>query len=157
MKKLSVVVPIYNAEKTLHRCVDSILNQTFFDLEVVLIDDGSTDSSLNICEEYAKRDDRVVVFHKENAGLVAARKSGVEIASGEYIGFVDSDDYIEADMYSLLMSETSITEADIVIGGIITDYVDYSIKTYNKLPAGYYNRVDIEKKIIPELLMPRGL
>lgn len=156
MKKLSVIVPIYNAEKTLCRCVDSILNQTFSALEVILVDDGSTDSSLDICEEYAKRDNRVIVFHKENAGLVAARKSGVEIASGEYIGFVDSDDYIEEDMFASLMSEAAITGADIVIGGITFDYIDHIKKKYNGLPARYYNINDIESVIIPNILISDG-
>lgn len=156
MKKLSVVIPIYNAEKTLYRCIDSILNQTFSELEVILVDDGSTDSSLGICEEYAKRDDRVVVFHKENAGLVAARKSGVELASGEYIGFVDSDDYIDADMYLSLMSEVAKTQADIVIGGITIDYIDYSKKIYNGLPVGNYNRNGIEQTIVPKMLKHDG-
>ena len=156
MKKLSVIVRIYNAEKTLHRCVDSILNQTFSDLEVILVDDGSTDSSWRICEEYARCDDRVVAFHKENAGPTAACKSGIELASGEYVGFVDSDDYIDADMYASMMAEIAKTEAEIVIGGIIIDYVDHSKRIYNGLPAGYYDRNDIEKMIIPKMLKPDG-
>lgn len=156
MKKLSVIVPIYNSEKTLHRCVDSILNQTFSDLEVILVDDGSIDSSLDICEKYAQRDNRVIVLHKENAGLVAARKSGIEIASGDYIGFVDSDDYIEEDMFASLILEIATSGADIVIGGIIIECIDHSNKVYNRLPAGYYNRKNIENLIIPKLLIPEG-
>ena len=156
MKKLSVIVRIYNAEKTLHRCIDSILKQTFSNLEVILVDDGSTDSSLEICEEYAKRDNRVVVFHKENAGPTPACKSGVEIASGDYIGFVDSDDYIDADMYSSFMLEVETTGAEIAIGGITFDYFDHSKKIYNRLPAGHYNRNDIEKMVIPNMLEPNG-
>lgn len=156
MKKLSVIVRIYNAEKTLHRCVDSILKQTYSNLEVILVDDGSTDSSLDICEEYAKRDDRVVVLHKENAGPTAACKSGVEIASGDYIGFVDSDDYIDADMYSSFMSEVETTGADMVIGGIIIDFIDHSKRIYNGLPTGYYSRDDIQKMVISNILVPNG-
>ena len=156
MKKLSVIVRIYNAEKTLRRCVESILNQTFSDLEVILVDDGSTDSSWRICEEYAKRDNRVVAFHKKNEGPTRACKTGVELASGEYIGFVDSDDYIDADMYALMMAESAKTKADIVIGGITIDYFDFCKKIYNGLPAGDYSRSDIEKTIIPRMLMPAG-
>ena len=103
MFSLSIIVPIYNGERYLRKCIDSILSQTYTDFELILVDDGSKDSSLEICREYEKNDSRVVVFHKENAGLVAARKSGVSIAKGEYIGFVDCDDYIDDDMYSQLM------------------------------------------------------
>lgn len=157
MRSLSVIVPVYNAEHTLRRCVDSILNQELSDLEVILIDDGSTDSSLNICKEYAERDGRVTVFHKENAGLVSARKSGVEIASGEYVGFVDSDDYIDSDMYSALLAEADKNHADIISGGIITDYSDHSVKSFNLLPEGYYDKEAIEKNVIPQMLMNSGL
>ena len=156
MKKLSVIVPIYNAADTLCRCIDSIVNQDYPALEIVLIDDGSTDSSLEICEDYAKRDSRVVVHHKENAGLVAARKSGVEIATGEYIGFVDSDDFVDVDMYSALMREANEADVDMVIGGIRLDYPTHSTVVYNRVPAGRYTRASIEEQIIPRMLMRHG-
>lgn len=157
MKKLSVIVPIYNAEKTLAKCVDSILNQEYSNTEIILVDDGSCDNSLALCQEYARRDNRVVVYHKENAGLVAARKSGVEEATGEYIGFVDSDDYLDADMYSALMKEANEKNSDIVIGGIQHDFPDQTIaSTLNYLPIGYYDRTAIEKNVIPNMLMKKG-
>lgn len=157
MKKLSVIVPIYNAEKTLAKCVDSILNQEYADMEILLIDDGSCDSSLALCWKYAQRDKRVVVYHKENAGLVAARKSGVKVATGEYIGFVDSDDYLDADMYSSLMKEANEKNSDIVIGGIQHDFPDQTItSTLNSLPIGYYDRTAIKKNVIPNMLMKKG-
>ncbi len=156
MKKLSVIVPIYNAEDSLKRCIESIIGQKYNNLEIILVDDGSTDNSLEICKEYAKTDDRIVVYHKENAGLVAARKSGVEVASGEYIGFVDSDDYIDDDMYLPLMEEAQKTNCDIAIGGITLDYPDHSVTALNRLPVGYYDRKAIEQDIIPNMLTRDG-
>lgn len=156
MKKLSVIVPIYNAESTLHRCVDSILRQEIEDFEIILVDDGSSDLSLDICNKYAESDKRIVVCHKKNAGLVAARKSGVELASGKYIGFVDSDDYVDADMYPTLLAEADRNHADIITGGIILDYSDHSINSYNLLPEGYYSKEAIEKNVIPQMLVNSG-
>lgn len=97
MPKISIIVPVYNVEKYLRKCIDSILNQTFKDFELILIDDGSTDESGKICDEYNLKDNRIKVIHKENGGLSSARNAGLDIAQGEYIGFVDSDDWIESD------------------------------------------------------------
>lgn len=103
MKLISVIVPIYNQEKYLERCVDSILRQTYSNLEIILIDDGSTDKSGEICEAYLRKDTRIQVVHKKNGGLSSARNAGIKVARGEYIGFVDSDDFIAEDMYQILM------------------------------------------------------
>ena len=97
MKKVSVIVPVYNAESVLHYCVDSILNQTFKDYELILVDDGSTDGSGALCDEYALTNENVLVKHMENQGVSVARNTGIELAKGEYICFVDSDDYVEKD------------------------------------------------------------
>lgn len=113
--KISVIVPIYNTEKYLHRCVDSILNQTFRDFELILVDDGSTDSSSEICEEYAKNDGRVKVIHKENGGSVIARKEGLNESAGEYIIFIDSDDYISNNMLEVLLEGTNNGKYDLVL------------------------------------------
>lgn len=94
--KISVIVPVYNTEKYLHRCIDSILAQTFTDFELLLIDDGSKDNSGTICDEYAAKDSRVRVFHKENGGVSSARNLGLDNAKGEWISFVDSDDYTDS-------------------------------------------------------------
>ena len=102
MDKISIVVPIYNVEKYLNQCIESIINQTYKNLEIILVNDGSSDNSGKICDEYEKQDERIIVIHKENGGLSDARNAGIEIATGKYIGFVDSDDYIEEDMYELL-------------------------------------------------------
>lgn len=110
---ISIIVPIYNTEKYLKRCIESILNQTYKNIELLLIDDGSTDNSLKICEEYALKDDRIRVFHKENGGQGSARNMGIENAKGEYIGFVDSDDYISPQMYEILLNDIETYDADI--------------------------------------------
>ena len=91
---ISIIVPVYNTEKYLHRCIDSVLAQTYQDFELLLIDDGSKDSSGAICDEYAAQDTRVRVFHKENGGVSSARNVGLDLAQGEWVTFVDSDDYI---------------------------------------------------------------
>ena len=99
---ISIIVPVYNVEEYLQRCIDSILNQRFKDFELILINDGSTDNSLKICKEYSLSDSRVKVINKENGGLSSARNAGINIAKGKYIGFVDSDDWINEEMYQTL-------------------------------------------------------
>lgn len=110
---ISVVVPVYNVEDYIHKCVDSIINQTYRNLEIILVDDGSTDNSGRICDEYAEIDERIKVIHKENGGLSDARNAGIDISKGDYLGFVDSDDYIDADMYRILMNNMKNADADI--------------------------------------------
>ena len=112
-KKISVIVPVYNMEKYLKRCVDSILAQTYTNLEVILVDDGSSDTSLEICDRYAEADSRVKVVHKANGGLSSARNAGLDVATGDYIGFVDSDDYISADMYRILAEHLENSDCEI--------------------------------------------
>ena len=114
MAKLSIIVPVYNVETYLRQCLDSILAQTFEDFELIVVDDGSTDRSGEICDEYAAIDRRIVVIHKNNGGLADARNAGLDIISGEYVGFVDSDDWIHPHMYETLMSYQEKTQADIV-------------------------------------------
>lgn len=115
MPAISIIVPVYKAEKYLHRCVDSILAQTFTDFEVLLIDDGSPDKSGQICDEYAKIDPRIRVFHKENGGVSSARQCGIDNASGEYTIHVDPDDWVDHDMLELLYFSAINEDADIVI------------------------------------------
>ncbi|MBN4047024.1 glycosyltransferase [bacterium AH-315-P13] len=102
--KISVIVPVYNVEKYLRRCVDSIINQTYKNLEIILINDGSKDSSGEICDYNSNMDTRVLVIHQENKGLSEAWNSGLKIVSGNYIGFVDSDDWIKPDMYKTMLN-----------------------------------------------------
>lgn len=113
MKKISVIVPVYNVEAYLKKCVDSLINQSYSNIEVILINDGSTDSSGQLCDFLAQKDNRIKVFHKENGGLSDARNYGVNKASGEYIGFVDSDDYIHKDMYQHLYTRIMEEDADV--------------------------------------------
>ncbi len=104
MKKISVIVPVYNTEKYIGRCIESIQTQTYSNLEIILVDDGSDDNSFKVCCEYAEKDSRIKVFHKDNSGVSSTRNMGIEEATGDYIGFVDSDDYIEPEMYEDLLS-----------------------------------------------------
>lgn len=113
--KISIIVPIYKAEKYLHRCVDSILAQTFTNFEVLLVDDGSPDKSGEMCEEYAKKDSRVRVYHKENGGVSSARQFGLDHARGEYTIHADPDDWVEASMLEELYSKASEDNSDMVI------------------------------------------
>lgn len=115
MCKISIIVPIYNVEEYLERCIDSILNQTFKDFEVILINDGSTDNSAIICDTYAKKDNRVKVIHKKNEGAAIARNVGLDACKGQYIGFVDSDDYISPIMYETLLNRIIKENAEIAI------------------------------------------
>lgn len=102
MVKVSIIVPVYNVEKYLSKCIESILNQTLNDFELILVNDGSTDNSAKICEEYRIKDSRIILINKENGGLSSARNAGLDIAKGKYIGFVDSDDFIDPQMYEIL-------------------------------------------------------
>lgn len=112
---ISVIVPFYKVEQYLHRCIDSILAQTYRDLEIILVDDGSPDNCGLICDEYASKDSRIKVIHKTNGGVSSARNAGLDAASGDYIAFVDSDDYLMPNMYEILLETLLSKEADIAI------------------------------------------
>lgn len=121
MPKVSIIVPIYNVEKYLGRCMNSLLMQTLKDIEIIMVDDASPDNCPKMCDEYAKKDNRVKVIHKKNAGLGFARNSGIDIACGEYIAFVDSDDYVTLDAYEKLYNAAVRNKADCVFAGIQTE------------------------------------
>jgi len=114
MAKLSIIVPVYNVEPYLRKCLESIKAQTFTDFEAILIDDGSTDQSGTICDEYASDDIRFIVIHQNNSGASAARNKGLDIAKGEYIAFIDSDDWIESEMFEKMIYQAENSKADIV-------------------------------------------
>ena len=120
--EISVIVPVYNVEKYLQRCVDSLLRQTFHNCEILLVDDGATDSSGAMCDGYAARDSRVRVIHKPNGGLSDARNAGLEVAQGKYVCFIDSDDYVEPDMLEVLYRLVTEHDADLSICGISDSY-----------------------------------
>lgn len=115
--KVSVIIPCYGVEKYLDRCMESVMNQTLHDIEIILVDDGSPDRVPEMCDEYARRDPRIKVIHKANAGLGYARNSGLDIATGEYVAFVDSDDYIDLRMYEALYTTAKKSHCDVVYCG----------------------------------------
>ena len=116
---ISVIISVYNAEDYIEKCIKSIMAQTYRDLEIIAVDDGSTDNSREICRKLAEKDSRIVVLHKENGGNASARNAGIDIAKGEFISFVDSDDYIEDDMYEKMLSEMSDPKVTIGCSGLI--------------------------------------
>lgn len=131
---ISVIVPVYKAEKYLHRCVDTLLAQTFQDFEVLLIDDGSPDKSGEICDDYAKKDFRVRVFHKENGGVSSARQCGIDNAQGEYTIHTDPDDWVEPEMLETLYKKAKEDDADMVICDYY-EYVDGCNQYINQCPS----------------------
>lgn len=141
---ISVIVPVYKVEKYLKRCIDSIISQTYKNLEIILVDDGSPDNCGKICDEYAKKDDRIKVIHQTNSGLSMARNAGLDIAQGEFIGFVDSDDYIHPQMYEIFYRSITKNNADMVFSNYKQSEIDYFehnlIKEYNEK---IYEKTDI--------------
>lgn len=135
MVKLSIIVPIYNVERYLERCIISILNQTYINFELILVNDGSTDNSKDICEKYLSIDNRIKLINKKNGGLSSARNTGIELAIGEYIAFVDSDDYINKYMYEVLITTLKKDKSDMVICG------------YNKVDQNEINFQEINNHI----------
>ncbi|MFI3284691.1 MAG: glycosyltransferase family 2 protein, partial [Erysipelotrichaceae bacterium] len=124
--KLSIVVPIYNVENYLDQCLSSIQDQTFNDFQVILINDGSTDASLNIAQSYCEKDSRFKVYTKENGGLSSARNYGLKYVLGEYLTFLDSDDYVDTEAYSLMMNKIEKESLDIVMSDIKYFFEDQS-------------------------------
>ena len=128
MKLISVIVPAYNVKPYLERCVNSIINQSYPNLEIILVDDGSTDSTGVLCDQIAREDSRIVVLHKENGGLSDARNAGLDICTGDFISFIDSDDYIEPDMYECMMEEMKDESVSLVAAGFIVTEADERIR-----------------------------
>ena len=128
---ISVIVPIYNVEKYLDRCVDSIINQTYKNLEIILVDDDSPDNCPQMCDDYAKKDSRIKIVHKENGGLSDARNAGMKVATGEYVSFIDSDDYISLDFYETLLETIVDNDSDIVECGVVKFYEDNNFDEYS--------------------------
>ena len=119
MDKISIIIPVYNVKDYLDRCLNSVISQTYTNIEIILVDDGSTDGSSAMCDDWKYRDDRIKVVHKENGGLSSARNKGLDIATGEYVGFVDSDDWIEANMYELLYRAIKEASADLALSNMV--------------------------------------
>ena len=142
---ISVLVPVYNIERYIGLCLESIICQTYKNLEIIIVDDGSTDRSGEICDLYAKKDSRIKVIHKQNGGLVSARKAAMKIASGDYIGYVDGDDWIGEVFYSALLSAIQQTDSDVAIAGFSRELFNKTAKIINALPAGVYEEKSLEK------------
>lgn len=150
---LSIIVPIYNSEQYLNQCLESLLNQTYKNIEIVLVDDGSVDESGKICDEYAKRDMRIVVIHQKNSGVVFARRRGVENAKGNLIMFVDSDDWVESDLVQILMTEIMRENADMVAASMTVVDKEGNLKIQTSaIERGVYNKGEIEKYIFPRMV-----
>ncbi len=150
---ISIVVPVYKVEKYLEHCVNSILNQTFKDFELILVDDGSPDRCPELCDEMAKKDSRIVVIHKTNGGLSDARNKGIDIAKGKYIGFVDSDDYIACDMYEKLYNNLVQNNADVAMCAAYNIYDDdFEHYKYDEGKTSIFLKDDILKALYSKKL-----
>lgn len=138
MKKVSIVVPVYNMEKYLEKCMDSLVNQTLEDIEIIVVNDGSTDNSIKILKKYKKKyPDKLIIIDQENQGISVARNNGIDISTGKYIGFVDSDDYVKYDMFENLYNKIEKSKADIVV----CNYQKYFMKSED------YINIDMVKNI----------
>ena len=126
MAKISIIIPVYKVEQYLPECLDSVINQTYKNLEIICVDDGSPDNSGKILDEYASKDNRIKVIHKENGGVSSARNAGLDIATGDWISFVDADDYIASDFYDKLIGSSKDGEADVVQCGYTTFGEDFN-------------------------------
>lgn len=151
-KLLSIIVPVYNAEKFLHKCVDSIISAADETCEIILVNDGSKDNSGAICDEYGKKDARVTVIHQKNMGVIAARKNGVKMSGGEYITFVDSDDWIDEQMYSTMLGVIEETGAEVVICDICRETNRGTSLMENHVEAGFYEKEKLKKEFYSSML-----
>lgn len=148
---ISIVVPVYNVEKYIDDCIRSIVNQTYQAIEIIIVDDGSTDRSGSKCDEWAKFDNRIIVFHKNNGGLMSAWKYGVNKSNGNYIGFVDSDDWVDPNMYEKLLHRIQSTQSDMALCGLTKNFENGKPdeKETILLKKTLYDRADILNDIYP--------
>ncbi|NTW61919.1 glycosyltransferase family 2 protein [Candidatus Saccharibacteria bacterium] len=150
---VSIIIPVLNAEEYLNQCVDSVLGQTYKNFELILIDDGSTDKSPDICGEYAKRDERVqVIYHKDNTGQTSARKDGLAKAKGEYIYFVDADDWLEDSLLELVYAAAERDESDVITFDAYFNYANHQNKVKQLIPSGVFDKNEMIQKIYPKMI-----
>lgn len=149
--KISVIVPVYKVELYLRKCLDSIVNQTYRNLEIILVDDGSPDNCPAMCDEYAARDERIQVIHKENGGVSSARNAGLVAATGNWLGWVDSDDWIEPDMFEALLRGAQRYDADIAVCGRVEIYPN------QKVPRGWEADTILDREAAMGLLLKNDL
>ncbi|MBQ3599721.1 MAG: glycosyltransferase family 2 protein [Lachnospiraceae bacterium] len=145
--KVSIIIPVYKAEKYIKRCVDSVLAQEYKDLEIILVDDGSPDNCNSICDDYARKDERVKVIHKKNEGVSKARNSGLEQITGDYVQFVDSDDYLKPQMTKMLVEAMEREQADLVVCGFMEDNLNFSRISKMEEKPGIYKKEQILENI----------
>ncbi|MBQ9082383.1 MAG: glycosyltransferase [Clostridia bacterium] len=153
MPKLSIIVPVYKTEKYLERCVTSLRNQTLRDIEIILVDDGSPDDCPQLCDAFAATDERIRVIHKPNGGVSTARNTGLDAAQGTYITFVDSDDFIELDMYEKMLAVAEEYDCDVVMCDCVKDFVDHSEVYSHSIRSGFYDEAQLREEYYPHLLM----
>lgn len=148
MPLLSVIIPVYNAQEYLGKCVESVVNQTFKDVEIILVDDCSKDNSYELCEQLARNDSRIVVYRREeNGGIFAARNSGLELSKGRYVTFVDNDDWLDPEMYEKLIFELESKNLDFVSCGF-KEIIGDKIVTHSHKEDGYYTKQQIRETLI---------
>lgn len=152
MPKISIIVPIYNVEKYLERCMQTLLNQTLKDIEIIMVDDGSPDNCSHMCDEYAQNDKRIKVIHKKNAGLGYARNSGLDVATGKYVAFVDSDDYVTINMYYTLLQYAENNNDDAVFCGFKKEFSVNRFLNMSECSSFTEYIGDEIKKIIPDFV-----
>ena len=152
MPGLSVIVPVYNTEKYLPECIDSILSQTYTDFELILVDDGSTDRSGSICEEYSRIDDRIRVIHQKNGGVTAARKSGTQAAVGDYIAYIDSDDYIAPSMFQQMLMKARLHDLDMILCDMVVEKQEGSTVIPSSPLSGLFVSEQLEQQIYSNML-----
>lgn len=149
---ISIIIPVYNSQDYLEKCLDSVLNQSFKDIEVICVDDGSIDASLSIMREYERKDNRICVIKKEHAGLVSARKTGVAASNGQYVSFVDADDWIASEMYEKLYNYVMRYDCDMVCSGLYRQIGENSVLNINTIEPGYYDNQGLIDRVYPYML-----
>ncbi len=149
---ISVIVPIHDVEPYLRQCIESLINQTWERLEIILVDDGSTDGCPVLCDQYASMDTRVKVIHQANVGLIGARKAGLAIATGVFVGYVDGDDWVEPEMYESMLEHALDCNADVVVGGHKEDLLDHVEVLLNHIPTGIYTKDRLMSEIFPKMM-----
>ena len=149
---ISIVIPIYNIEEYIEECILSTIKQTYENIEIILVNDGSTDGSLKICEKYVHIDSRISLINKPNGGLISARKAGVKIAKGEYIAYIDGDDFVKPKMFETLIEQASDTSLDLIVGGHIEKWTNHEEVVLNYSDQGVYEINDRENNIINTMI-----
>ncbi len=152
----SIIIPVYNVEQYIDKCIQSILQQVYPDFEVILVDDGSRDGSPSICDLYLSEDKRVKVIHKDNGGVVSARQAGVEVATGEYIVCVDSDDWIDPQYLQKMKEIIDLKNPDVICCGYYNAFEYSNMAVHPDVRQGYYSRNDLEREIFPSLIADKG-